>query len=121
MDKEIICIVCPLGCRMKVQMEGQNVQKIEGNKCKKGVVHAKEEVFNPVRVLTTTVKTGRAEEPLTPVRSDKGIPRKRLIDCMTEISRCRISGPVQAGEVVISNILGLGVNIVACSETGSSK
>ena len=114
MDREIICIMCPLGCRMQVQIEGQEVIQVEGEGCKKGVKYAQQEVSFPGRILTTTVATDNPEMPLLPVRSNKALPKEKLIDCMKQISTHSVKGSVQLGQPVIDNILGLDTDIVAC-------
>jgi len=114
MNKEIICIVCPLGCRMDVEIDGTEVKSVEGNQCKLGPKHAGKEVRFPGRILTTNVRTDIPGIPLLPVRSDKEIPKDQLMTCMGEITKHRISGALKMGETVIEDILGLGVNIVAC-------
>jgi CxxC motif-containing protein len=68
----------------------------------------------PGRILTTTVLTDSPEMPLLPVRSDKALPKEKLIDCMKHISKHSVTGSVQLGQAVIENILGLGADIVAC-------
>ena len=114
MAKEIICIMCPLGCRIKVQVEGEEVKQVEGEGCKKGVKYAQQEVTFPGRILTTTVATDNPEMPLLPVRSNKALPKGKLIECMKHISKHSVTGSVKLGQTVIKNILGLGADIVAC-------
>jgi CxxC motif-containing protein len=114
MDREIICIMCPLGCRMKVQVEGQEVIQVEGEGCKKGLKYAQQEVTFPGRILTTTVSTDSPEMPLLPVRSNKALPKEKLMACMKQISKHSVTGSVQLGQAVIENILGLCADIVAC-------
>ena len=114
MDREIICIMCPLGCRIKVQVEGKEVKQVEGEGCKKGVKYVQQEVTFPGRSLTTTVLTDNPEMPLLPVRSNKALPKEKLIDCMKHISKHSVTGSVQLGQAVIENILGLGADIIAC-------
>jgi len=113
MSREIICITCPLGCNMEVTIDGEEIGEIRGNRCKKGVKYAKKEVFHPARVLTTTIQTNNANIPLLPVRSEKEIPKEKLMECMKEIARNRITESVSVGEIVIQDILNLRVNIVA--------
>lgn len=114
MNREIICIMCPLGCRIKVQVEGKEVKQVEGEGCKKGVKYAQQEVTFPGRILTTTVSTDSPGMPLLPVRSNKALPKEKLIECMKHISKHSVTGSVQLGQAVIENILGLGADIVAC-------
>lgn len=114
MAKEVICIMCPLGCSMKAEVEGQEVTDVQGNRCKKGIKHAEREIFFPGRILTTTVRTNLREVPLLPVRSNKEIPKSQVMACMVEISKHRVDGPVKIGQPLIKDILKLGVDIVAC-------
>ncbi len=51
--KDLICIVCPRGCHLKVDEE--NDYKVTGNRCQRGVLYAYSELTNPTRVLTSTV------------------------------------------------------------------
>jgi len=111
--KEVICIMCPLGCKMKVKIEGNKISQSQGNKCERGLIYAYQEVFFAGRILTTTVKTANPKVPLLPVRSDKEIPKKRLIDCMMEIAKHSIGDTMPAGQIVIRDILHLGVNIIS--------
>ena len=114
MTKEIICIKCPLGCRMNVELDGSDVTDVEGHQCKQGKKHAQKEVLFPGRVLTTTVKTDILEFPLLPVRSNKEIPKDQLMSCMDEISKQQATSPTQIGQPIIKDILGIGVDIIAC-------
>jgi CxxC motif-containing protein len=114
MNREIICIMCPLGCRIEVQVEGKEVKGVHGDRCKKGVKYAQQEVVFPGRILTTTVRTDNPEMPLLPVRSNQAIPKEMLIECTRHISKHATNGPVRLGQTVIENILGLGADIVAC-------
>jgi CxxC motif-containing protein len=114
MTKNIICIMCPLGCTMEVVIEGSEVKQVTGQRCKKGIKHARQEVLFPGRVLTTTIRTHLLEDCLLPVRSNKEVPKERLRDCIKDISTRTVSGPVATGEVVVRNILNLGIDIIAC-------
>jgi CxxC motif-containing protein len=98
---------------MQVKLEEEKIEGVEGNQCKEGLKYAEREAISPGRILTTTVKTEVVRMPLLPVRSNKEIPKDNLIDCMKEIAKYRIQGPVKVGETLIPNILGLGVDIVA--------
>ena len=40
MKKEIICTVCPMGCRITVEGEGENIVSVTGYTCKRGEVYA---------------------------------------------------------------------------------
>ena len=116
MKKEIICTVCPMGCRILVEGEGENITSVTGYTCKRGEAYATAEFCHPVRILTTTVKTDSEKTPLVPVRSEKPLPKEKIMDCMEVIRAQEVKTPVQVYDVVVENICGTGINIVA---TGS--
>ncbi len=120
MPEEVTCIMCPLGCSVEVQIDGQEVSVKKGCRCKEGMKFVKMEAIFPGRILTTTMKTDNPEIPLLPVRSNKEIPKDQLMTCMGEISRHHLSGALNIGQPVIKNILGLEVDIVACRTIPSS-
>jgi CxxC motif-containing protein len=117
MSEKIICITCPLGCQMAIDLEGKKVIKVKGHQCKKGLTYAQEEVTFPGRILTTTMRTNLPAVPLLPVRSNKALPKNMLMACMKEIVKQIVDHPVKLGEALIENILGSGVDIVACRTT----
>ena len=113
MIKEFICIECPSGCALKVDIENCKVVSVSGNTCPKGEVYAKKEVENPERILTSTVVTKGLSLKLVPVRTDRAIPKSKLFDAMHEIKSMRIEKTINAGDVIVENFLGLDVNIIA--------
>jgi len=115
-EKNIICIVCPVGCHITVRGEGQTVHSIEGNQCSRGVEYARNEFIQPVRILTTTVRVEGGRTPLLPVRSDRPVPLEKLMACMDVIKEVTVSTPVHRYQVIVPNILGTGANIVATGE-----
>ena len=34
--RELTCIVCPLGCRIKVELDGDKIVSVTGNTCPRG-------------------------------------------------------------------------------------
>ena len=116
MEKEIICTVCPIGCRIKVVGEGEKVESVTGYTCKRGLEYATAEFTHPVRILTTTVKVEGADTPLVAVRSNKPVPKELLFDCMAEIKKVKLEAPVKRYQVVIENICGCGADIVTTAE-----
>ena len=111
--KKIICIICPIGCRMHVKMHEKQIKVIEGNKCKKGVEYALEEVLNPRRVLTSSVLILGAELPIVSVKTLHPIPKERLFDVLAEIKRTAVKAPIKSGDIVIKNAADTGVDIIA--------
>lgn len=109
MEKELICIVCPKGCHLKVDAEAKSVT---GNGCPRGFEYGINEVTNPVRVITSTVKVQNGELPVVPVKTTNAIPKELNFKCMEEINKVIINAPVKIGDIVIQNVLGTGADIV---------
>jgi CxxC motif-containing protein len=113
MESEITCIICPIGCEMTILHKEGIITNIEGHQCKKGIEYAKEELFDPKRVLTTTMIVENGELPLVSVKSDRPIPKDRLFDVMDVISEIEVQAPVEIGDVLLENVGGLDIHIVA--------
>ncbi|MCQ2449441.1 MAG: DUF1667 domain-containing protein [Clostridia bacterium] len=113
MKKEIICTVCPTGCTITVEGEGSNISSIEGFTCPRGKQYAENEFIAPVRILTSTAKISGTKCPLIAVRSKTPVPKDKLFDCMEEIRKLNLTAPVKTGDVLIANVCGTGVDIVA--------
>lgn len=106
--KELICIVCPKGCHLEVDIENE---KVSGNTCKRGEIYGLNEVKNPTRVVTSTIAI--KDGSVVPVKTENPIPKNMIFDVMKEINTCEVIPPVKVGDVLIENILETGVNIVA--------
>ena len=106
-------IMCPMGCELTVTIEDGKVTNVTGNTCPRGPKYANDEVTAPKRMLTSTVAIEGGVLPLLPVVSATVLPKERVMDCARFLRSVKINAPVKAGDVVVENILGLGVNIVA--------
>lgn len=113
MKKEIICTVCPRGCHIQVEGEGEKILSVEGYGCKRGLEYGSAEFAHPVRILTTTVKLTGVQNDLLPVRSNKPLPKEKIMDCMAIIRETVVKTPVNCYDVIIPKICGCGVDIVA--------
>lgn len=111
MEKELICICCPKGCHLKVNIDEE---KVTGNSCKRGIEYGINEVTNPLRVITTTAKVKNGVLPVVPVKTKEPIPKDLNFKCIKEINEITVNAPIKLGDVIISNVLGTGVDIVAC-------
>ena len=114
MTKEIICTVCPRGCHITVTGEGERIDSVTGNSCPRGDVYARSEFVCPVRLLCTSVKLeGSERRAMLPIRSTKPIPKSMMFDCMAEVKKVSIRPPVSMHQVIIENIAGSGIDMVA--------
>jgi CxxC motif-containing protein len=112
MTKEIICTVCPGSCRLTVS-EGENGPQVAGNVCKRGLAHGISELTNPLRMLTSTVNIRGGTSPRLSVISSAEIPKKLLTQALNMVYGVSVSAPVNCGNVLIENICGTGVDILA--------
>ncbi|MDO4542340.1 MAG: DUF1667 domain-containing protein [Bacillota bacterium] len=113
--KKLTCIICPVGCSLTAEIENDKVVKVSGNLCKRGEKYAMTECIAPMRTLTTTVKV-QGSSPLS-VRSAEPIPKEQLFSAMAVINSVVLSPgkPIEVGDVIIADILGTGVDIIATS------
>ena len=109
--KELICIVCPKGCHLKVDEE--NNYTVTGNACPRGAAYGAAELQHPVRVLTSTVKLAGNAARRCPVKTNGSIPKGLLFDAMTVLDDVELTAPVKVGQVVVADLLGTGVDVVA--------
>ena len=116
MEKTIICTVCPQGCRITVAGEGSNITSVTGFTCARGETYARQEFVCPMRILTGSVRACDCAEPLLPVRSAERIPRDKIPECMKILRTVTVKPPVKIRAVVVRDILGTGVDIVASAE-----
>lgn len=45
--RELICIGCPMGCALTVELDGGAVVSVRGNTCPRGDAYARKEVTAP--------------------------------------------------------------------------
>ena len=112
MKKDITCIVCPRGCRMTVNnIDGQYI--VEGNSCIRGSKYGVDEVTNPRRVITSTVRLNGSYLNMLPVKTDGSIPKDMVFDIMKVLSEITVTTPINVGDVIVKNILDTGIDIVS--------
>lgn len=115
-SRELICIGCPLGCPLTVEMKGTEVVSVTGNTCPNGDRYARKEVTDPRRTVTSTVRVLGGILPVVSVKTVQDIPKNKIFDCMQELATIRVKAPVQEGDVIVSNIADTGVSVIATKE-----
>lgn len=111
--RELICINCPMGCPLSVELEGQEVVGVTGNTCKRGEDYARKEVTNPTRIVTSTVKVEGGSADMVSVKTRSDIPKGKIFDCVKALKGVSVKAPVHIGDVVVADAAGTGVDIVA--------
>jgi len=115
------CIICPVGCRTRVTIEDGKITEIEGLECPRGEEYVRRELEAPVRDFFTTVRIKGAAIPVLPVRSTQPIPKDKILDCVLELANVVVDAPVEAGEIIVRNPLGLEVDIIATRDLDRVK
>jgi len=110
---ELICITCPMGCTLDVTHEGDTIVEVDGATCKRGENYAQEELTNPQRMVTTTVRVAGGLHPLVPVYTSAPIPKARIFDLLEEIRKVEVQAPVKMGEAVLEDVVGTDVKVLA--------
>lgn len=113
--REMTCIGCPLGCNLTVKIDGEDIE-VTGNTCNNGMLYAKNEVTNPTRIVTSTIKVVDGVAERVSCKTEKAIPKSKIFECMDIIKKTKVSAPVRIGDVLIENVAGTGINIVATKD-----
>ena len=113
MIMELTCISCPLGCQISVCIDNGNVASMTGNSCIRGERYARQEIMDPRRTVTSTVKTEKSMSHRLPVKTVPEVPKDMIAAVMSEIHKIRIAPPVHINDVIARNIAGTGSDLVA--------
>ncbi len=116
----VLCIVCPEGCEMEIYAsDGELVLPREI--CRRGQDYARQEIYHPCRVLTTTVRVHGGETAMLPVRTSQPIPKGKLLEAMDQIATIEVTAPIKIGEVICQDVAHTGIALIACRTISNSK
>lgn len=120
MTATYLCIGCPLGCRLEVdEDEGHQIVEIRGFSCKRGKEYAAQEHTAPQRIVTTTVVITNALYARLPVKTSLPVPKRSVVEVCKALRHTCVQAPVKLGDVIVANVLGYGVDIVATRDMPS--
>ena len=111
----LICIGCPLGCMLTVEMNGAEVVSVTGNTCKRGKTYAEKEVTNPTRIVTSTVRVTGGDRPCVSYKTKSDIPKSKIFEIVRALKEVEAAAPIRIGDVLAEDVAGTGVQIVATS------
>ncbi len=114
--KKLICVECPKGCVLIVDINGESVVSVSGNECPKGEKYAYHEAGNPVRVLTSTICVEGMSVRMLPIKTDRAIPKEMLMSVIQEVKKIRLMRSVAVGDIILRNVCNSGANIIATRE-----
>lgn len=112
-SRKLTCICCPVGCELTVSQKEGGTVTVTGNRCPRGAAYGEKEVTNPTRIVTSTVRAEGGRSQMVPVKTASEIPKEKIMECIRELSGVTITLPIKTGDVVLENVAGTGVNIVA--------
>lgn len=111
--KELTCIGCPMGCLVTVTMDETGIKEVSGNSCANGDRYARKEVTNPTRIVTSTAVVSGGELPRVSCKTRSDVPKSRIFEVMKEINRIKVMAPVKIGDVLLKDVAGTGVDVIA--------
>ncbi len=113
----LTCIRCPKGCQVTVTLAGGEVTAVTGNGCPRGDAYARKEVTDPTRVVTTVVPvSGSSVARMVSVKTASDVPKAKVLDVVRALSGVSMAAPVHIGDVVLANVCGTGVDVVATKD-----
>ena len=114
MTREMICVACPIGCELTVELDGAGtITKVTGHTCKRGITYAEAEVTNPTRSFHSTIRVEGGAVPMVSVKSRGPVPKSLLMACAEATRGITVKAPVAVGDVLLPNVCGTGVDLVA--------
>ena len=120
------CTTCPSECALTIETRidengVEHVLSVQGNRCARGRKFAEQEIIRPMRILATTIMVRGGDEKLLPVRTAHPIPRDLHLRAMQDIRHASVTAPVRMGDVVMRDLLGTGVDLVASMNVDVQK
>ena len=113
MKREITCIVCPRGCRMTADIQGETIT-VTGHTCPRGEKHAIDEILHPVRSLASIVRVSNRRDTMVSVKSAAPVPKDEMFTIMEKIHATTVEAPIAIGDVIIEDVCG--IQIIATKE-----
>lgn len=119
--KNLTCINCPLGCQLAVTIEDDKIISVTGNTCPRGDNYAREEVTDPKRIVTSSVLVKNGERTVVSVKTKEAIPKDKIFDVVRAMRGLAIEAPVKIGSVVLNNVAGCNVDLVATANVARNS
>lgn len=118
--RNLTCIGCPLGCSVSVKMEQGEIVEVIGNTCKRGEIYARKEVTNPTRIVTSSVRVNGGTMAMVSCKTKEDIPKGKIFDCMKELTDVSVAAPVYIGDVILADVCGTGVDVIATRDVDAA-
>ena len=112
-EREITCIICPIGCKILIKTDGKKFELLEGNRCKQGIEYARSEALNPQRNLCSSVLVENGDWPLVSVKTTKPVPKNQIFNVLNVIKNVKVRAPIKSGQIIVNNVADTDIDIVA--------
>lgn len=119
--RELTCIGCPVGCMLEVILEDGVVINVKGNTCIIGKNYAEKECTNPTRIVTSSVRVRNGEINAVSVKTKSDIPKNKIMQCIEELRGVAVEAPVKTGDIILTDVAGTGVNVIATKSIAKVK
>jgi len=119
-EKEIVCICCPIGCDLRISKNDSDYN-VTGNKCPRGRKYAIDEITAPKRIVTSTVAIKGCDSQVITVKTASPIPKEKIFEIMDILSDVTVNAPVKVGDIIVHDVAGTGIDIVATKNAPISK
>ena len=110
--QEMVCITCPIGCRMELEIENGELIAVQHNSCKRGIDYARQEFYDPRRMVTATASVSGGMVKRVPVRTSDPIPIQQIDSMLGAIYGLQLKAPLKIGQRVIENFADTGVDVI---------
>lgn len=111
--KDLICIMCPMGCNITITDDDGKVT-VTGNTCRRGEIYARTELTSPQRVVTSLCPL--VGGGVVPCKTKGTVPKEKIFEVLDIIKKCPAASPVRTGDVLVENVCGTGVDVVATAD-----
>lgn len=118
-QRELICINCPMGCTLHVELENGEVLSVSGNTCPRGKAYGESEVTHPVRTVTSIVPVEGGEISMVSCKTASPIPKEKMFEIIEALAEIKATAPVHIGDVLLADAAGTGIDVVATKEVAA--
>lgn len=108
-QQQFPCKGCGNGCFLEVAYEPERICSIQGNSCENGRRYAEEVLLCQMVEIVLPTADGRTVRTCT----QEPIPRSKKEACLRECEGIFMKTPVIQGEVILYDVAGTGVSLVA--------
>ncbi len=112
-EQSVVCIMCPLGCKVTVETEKGEILELKGNACKDGEEYAEQEVSSPTRTVMSVVRCNKGDFPTVSVKTSEPVEKDRIDEVMDAMNNIEVDAPIEVGDKIVEDVFGSGVDIVA--------